>query len=245
MNQERFRFFESTYQESDLLIGVSHNHFSEEMIEISIKELVRLRNLVDDFTVKHPNFGTSLEPILLAEVEGGSTHEHLIPDEIFSMIDCGIRSETGPMSAVAGLFAERVGNRLVRDFGPEEVVVENGGDLFLHVESDVVSAIHASSSPLSDKMGFIIPPGTWGVCTSSGTIGHSYSRGNADAVTIISKSTPLADAWATSLANQIKTEEDIEVILEQVSQIPEILGCAVILGERIGILGEIEVKPLS
>lgn len=245
MNQERFRFFESTYQESDLLIGVSHSHFREEMIEISIKELVRLRNLVDDFTVKDPNFGTSLEPILYSEVEGCSTREHPIPDEISSMIDCGIRTGTGPMSAVAGLFAERVGNRLIRGFGPKEVVVENGGDLFLHVESDVVSAIHARSSPLSDKMGFIIPSGTWGLCTSSGTIGHSYSRGNADAVTIIAKSTPLADAWATSLANQIETEDDIEIILERVSQIPEILGCAIIVGERIGIQGEIEVKPLS
>lgn len=255
MNQERFRFFASAYCESDLLIGVSHNHFREEMIATSNKEIIRLRTLLQDFTEKHPIFGTSLDPIQLSEVSNETSSGHIVPEnfatrqelpnEIASMMDCGISSGTGPMSAVAGLFAEHVGKKLIQRFGLKEVVVENGGDLFMLVESEIVSVIHAGFSPLSDKMAFIIPPGTWGVCTSSGTIGHSFSRGKADAVTIIAKSAPLADAWATSFANQVITSDDIEPVLEQVPDFPEILGCAIIVGERIGIRGEIEVKLLS
>ena len=255
MNQERFRFFASAHLESDLLIGVSHDHFREEMIAISNKELIRLRTLLQDFTEKYPIFGTSLEPIQFSEVSneispGQVAPENFpsrqeLPEEIASMMDCGISSGTGPMSAVAGLFAEHVGKTLIKGFGLKEVVVENGGDLFMLVESDIVSVIHAGFSPLSDKMAFIIPPGTWGVCTSSGIIGHSFSRGKADAVTIIAKSIPLADAWATSFANQVITTEDIEPVLEKIPHFPEILGCAIIVGERIGIRGEIEVKLLS
>ena len=245
MNQERFRFFPSTHLESDLLIGVPHDHFRDDMMNIALEELVRLRSLVLDYTEKDPQFGTSLEPVQFPgsgkEIEVGKE----IPVEISDMIRSGIDTGTGPMSSVAGMFAERVGHRLIRDFGLKEVVVENGGDLFLTIESEIVSVIHAGNSPLSDKMAFLVTPGTWGVCTSSGTMGHSFSRGKADAVTVIAENTPLADAWATALANRVSAQEDIEPVLEQVSTISEISGCAVIVGDRIGIRGEFEVKLLS
>lgn len=245
MNQERFWFFPSTHLESDLLIGVPHDCYRDDMMNTALEELVRLRNLVLDYTEIDPLFGTSFIPVQFS----GSGKElpvgQEIPDEIATMIQCGIDSGTGPMSSVAGVFAERVGMRLIREFGLKEVVVENGGDLFLNIESEVVSVIHAGISPLSDKMAFVVTPGAWGVCTSSGTMGHSFSRGKADAVTVIAKNTPLADSWATALANRVLTPEDIEPVLELVSTITEISGCVVIVGDRVGIRGEFEVKLLS
>ena len=251
MNQERFRFFPSNLHESDLLIGVPHDDFRREMMNTAFEELVRLRNLLLDFSEKYPLFGTSLEPFNFPAAEKeqvAGTNSSLakgVPYEILSMIECGIQSGTGPMSSVAGMFAERIGIQLIQSYGLREVVVENGGDLFLNIESDAVSVIHAGSSPLSDKMAFVIPPGQWGICTSSGTMGHSFSQGRADAVTVISKSTPLADAWATSLANMVSHQDDIEPVLDKFSRISEISGCAVIIGERIGIRGDFEVKLLS
>ena len=245
MNQERFRFFPSTHLESDLLIGVPHEDFREEMINTSFEELVRLHNLVTDFAEIHPSFATSLEPI---QFPGFGIEDRVgqgIPGEIDTMIRCGINSGTGPMSSVAGMFADRVGQLLIREFELKEVVVENGGDLFLNIETEIVSVVHAGNSPLSDKMAFVITPGSWGVCTSSGTLGHSFSRGKADAVTVIAKNTPLADSWATALANRIFTPQDIEPVLEQVKQIEEISGCAIIVGEQVGIQGKFEVKLLS
>ncbi len=236
MNQERFRFFQSTHHESDLLIGVPHNDFSEEMKKNSFEELVRLRNLLLSYTEKDPSFGTSLVPL-----EIGS----YMPAEIDTMLRCALQSGTGPMSSVAGLFAESIAHRLILEYELDEIVVENGGDLFVKNESDLISTIHAGTSSLSDKMAFVLTPGSWGVCTSSGTIGHSFSQGKADAVTVIAESAPLADAWATALANSISGPDDIEPVLDRVSDIPEILGCAVIINEWIGIQGELEVKLLS
>ena len=239
MNQDRFRFFPLTLHESDLLIGVPHGQYKPSMAALSLDELSRIRLILESFMETEPSFGNSLNPLPLP----ARTRE--IPEEVISMIKCGQKTHTGPMSAVAGLFAERVGARLVEDYRLDEVVVENGGDLYVKNSEEVTSVIHAGSSPLSDKMAFVLPGGAWGICTSSGTMGHSLSFGRADAVTVIAKSTPLADAWATALANEVKSEEDIENTLERVQEIPEILGCAIIAGGQIGVRGAFEVKLLS
>ncbi len=236
MNRDRFRFFQSTCHESDLLIGVPHNDFTDEMEKTSFDELFRLRNLLLNHIKKNPLFGTSLDPV---EPEPG------LPVEIDTMLSCARKSGTGPMSSVAGLFAGCVASRLITAFELDEVVVENGGDLYVRNKNNLISTIHAGTSSLSDKMAFLLTPGTWGVCTSSGTMGHSFSQGMADAVTVIAESAPLADAWATALANCVSVPGDIEAVLDRVSGIPEILGCAVILGDRIGVRGQFEVKLLS
>ena len=238
MNQDRFRFFRAVHHESDLLIGVPPRSYLHEMKKVALEELVRLRLILLEHGRKDPRFLNSLEP--LPFLQPGEN-----PDEIITMLECGKEAGTGPMAAVAGLFAERVGRRLAEKYHIGEVVVENGGDLFLRNETNLVSVIHAGRSQLSDKMAFVVPPGEWGICTSSGTLGHSFSKGKADAVTIISTSAPLADAWATALANKIQGPGDIEPLLEIVEGIPGIGGCAVIAGDRIGVRGSFQVKLLS
>lgn len=239
MNRERFRFLPVTLLESDLWIGVPHAKFHPHMLAAARSELERLREVLDGYMAANPEFGSSLEALPLPVNHPG------IPEEIRIMLECGQKSRTGPMSAVAGLFAECVGTRLEQEFELEEVVVENGGDLFLKNSKELVSVIHAGTSPLSDKMAFSIPPGKRGICTSSGTMGHSLSLGKADAFTVIAVSTPLADAWATSLANQVKGPEDMQNVLDQLEDIPEIQACAVIAGDQMGVRGEIELKLLS
>lgn len=235
MNRERFRFFRVMLHESDLLVGVPHNCSLPGMEKCVENELIRLRQILTEYSEKEPRFLDSLDPI---QIKPGAK-------EIETMLLCGQKAGTGPMASVAGLFAQEVGKRLVEDYGLNEVVVENGGDLYLQNESDLLSVIHAGASSLSDKMAFILPEGEWGICTSSGTMGHSFSRGKADAVTIISSSAPLADAWATAIANQVQNVADMEGVLDSVAEIQEIKGCAVIVDNHLGIRGELEVKLLT
>lgn len=239
MNKERFRFFPATLHESDLWIGVPHAEFNKGMLSAAMNELQRLRDLLEGYIKESPAFATSLKALPVPETAAR------IPEEILSMLNCGKQTQTGPMSAVAGLFAEYVGNRLVNEFELTEIVVENGGDLYLKNSSKLISVIHAGKSPLSDKMAFEIPPGTRGICTSSGTMGHSLSFGKADAVTVIAGSTPLADAWATALANQVNNQKDIEEVLDLFKEVQGIQACAIIVGEQIGIRGQFELKLLT
>lgn len=236
MNRDRFRFFRVVHRESDLLIGVPHGSAIADIEKCAEKEVIRLRQILLDYADIDPRFLTALEPIAL---HGAAA------EEIETMISCGKKTGTGPMSAVAGLFAQQVGKKIIKNFGVMEVLVENGGDLWLRNKSELVSVIHAGASSLSDKMAFVLPAGEWGICTSSGTMGHSFSRGRADALTIIAISAPLADSWATAIANRIGSADDIEAELKALEDIPEILACAIIVGEQIGIRGELEVKLLA
>ena len=88
----------------------------------------------------------------------------------------------GPMAAVAGAIAEFVGEELLA-YSPE-VIIENGGDIYIKSLKKRVVGIYAGNSPLTGKIGLEIEGKETpiGICTSSGTVGHSLSFGRADAV---------------------------------------------------------------
>ena len=123
------------------------------------------------------------------------------------MAMAGEKAGVGPMAAVAGAFSEEIGKTLLRTFPINELVVENGGDIFLKLEKPLVLSVYAGTSVLSEKIGIEIPAQETplGVCTSAGTVGPSHSFGKADAVMVACKNTAVADAFATALANQVKT----------------------------------------
>jgi len=128
----------------------------------------------------------------------------------------------------------------------KEVIVENGGDIFLATSKERTIGIYAGSSPLSLKIGMVIGPedSPLGVCTSSGTVGPSLSFGKADAVCVLSKSTALADAGATAVGNIVREKKDIELGLERGKEIEGILGVLIILGEKMGVWGNVKLIQL-
>lgn len=161
------------------------------------------------------------------------------------MIKAGNRAGVGPMAAVAGVLAEETG-KFLGTFSPE-VIVENGGDIFIHVTEPVRVGIYAGSSPLCGRLALDIDPALTplGVCTSSGTVGPSISMGRADAAVALSHSTPLADAAATALGNLVKTPADLEKALEFARATEGIIGALVICGEKIAAWGEIQLKRIK
>ena len=118
--------------------------------------------------------------------------------------------DVGPMAAVAGAIAEHVGKELL-PFS-REVIVENGGDIFLRIiKARSIGVYAGETSPFSGKIGLEISPEQTplGICASSGTVGHSLSFGGSDACIVLSHSTALADAAATAIANLIGYADDI------------------------------------
>jgi ApbE superfamily uncharacterized protein (UPF0280 family) len=106
--------------------------------------------------------------------------------------------------------------------------------------------IYAGSSPLSLKVGIRIAPedSPLGICTSSGTVGPSLSFGKADAVCILSASAALADAAATAVGNLVREEKDMESGLERAKSIEGVLGCLLILADRMGVWGNVKVARI-
>ncbi len=125
-----------------------------------------------------------------------------------------------------------------------EVIVENGGDIFLKsTKSRLVGVYAGEDSPLTGRIAIKIEPSDTplGVCTSSGTVGHSLSFGKSDAVVILSPSAALADAAATAVGNIVKTEADVQSALDFARGVDGLLGAAVIINDKMGIWGKINL----
>jgi ApbE superfamily uncharacterized protein (UPF0280 family) len=160
---------------------------------------------------------------------------------VLDMLEAGQNANVGPMAAVAGAIAEYVGRELL-EFSPE-IIVENGGDIFLKIIQKRIVGIYAGDSPLTGKLGLEIKPETtpFGVCTSSGTVGHSLSFGKADAVVVTADSATLADAAATAICNQVKKTDDINDAIYIGRNIVGLKGIVIIMGSNIGVWGDIKL----
>jgi len=217
-------------KETDLLI------FADNLPKDEAKNSVLIyRHQLEDYILKYPHFLDSLIPLPLDESA---------PSIIQEMMRSALLAQVGPMASVAGAIAEFVGKDLLKH--TKQVVVENGGDIFIKIAKDLTIGIYAGDSPLSNKLGLKIAPDTTplGVCTSSGTVGHSLSLGKSDAVTIIAQSTSLADAAATSIGNLVKEKKDIEAGLERAKSIKGIHGALIIVGDQFGAWGNLEIVSI-
>ena len=198
----------------------------------------RYRNQLENYIAAHPAFLTSLVPL---------EPDVLAPPIVKGMLQAGAAANVGPMAAVAGAIAHYVGMDLLNS-GLEEVLVENGGDIFVKRNRDCVAAIFAGRSPLNRKVGIRIPAAEMpaGLCTSSATVGHSLSLGKADSVTVLGQSALLADAAATRLGNEVSTggPGNINDALGIAKTIPGITGVVIICGKHMGAWGEIDLLRL-
>ncbi len=225
--------FDVRLRETDLMV----------MAETPLVELTRglvsdARGQIEDHIAVYPEFRRSLRPLEQPDAQTGE-----FPPVVGSMYRAAAATDTGPMAAVAGAVAEYVGRGLLEQSA--QVIIENGGDIYLSTNLPRVVSIFAGSSSLSMKLGLRIGPGTYGVCTSSGTVGHSYSMGKADAATVVSPDGALADAAATALGNRVKTAADVPAALEWIQTIDGIIHAAVIIDETFGTWGQLEVVPLA
>lgn len=236
-NAERFRFFRVEVFESDLHIGVDKSSFVSEMVGSARAEITRIRDILNSYIAKERSFLTSLKPLEM---------DICADSEVQSMLTAGIKADVGPMAAVAGLTSERVGRHLIEKFNISEIVVENGGDIWASVKEPLFVEILAGNSPLSGKLALKIPPerSPLGICTSSGTVGHSLSFGKADAVVICAADCAVSDAFATAVCNMVKTEQDIEKTIEFVRSVQEIISTVIVINDKIAVTGEFEIVPV-
>jgi hypothetical protein len=197
----------------------------------------RYRNQLENYLSRHPEFLTALAPL---------PPDPFAPPLVNAMLLAAQAAEVGPMAAVAGAIAEYVGKDLLAG-GEAEVMVENGGDIFLKRHRECIVSIFAGDSPLSRKVGIRVPVDHMplGICTSSGKVGHSLSFGKADSVTVLAASTPLADAAATRLGNEVTDGNDINRALLIAKALPSLLGVVIILDNQLGVWGSVDLLQLS
>lgn len=230
------KYFQIKVKETDLAIGIDREAYSDSLVSLCYNEVQKTRRQLEEYILIHPEFRTSLFPL---EMEKGA------PDIAVKMAEAASIAGVGPMAAVAGAVASFLGQIL--ESYSREVIIENGGDIYLHSQHERVIAIFAGDSPFSYKIGLKVKSEDTpaGICTSSGTVGHSLSFGTADAVVIKGKSAILADAVATQAGNLIKGKVDLDKATEYVRSLNENLSIIAIKEEKMMAWGDIEIIPIE
>ena len=223
--------FEVVEAETDLFISADRD------LSVKAKEFVKEARIeLTKYIVKHPSFETSFAPL---PTEFGASS--IVSD----MLKYSKRVGIGPMAAVAGAVAEYVGKKLLKY--SKQVIVENGGDIFIRSLEPRTVAVFAGKSPFSQKIALEVAAKDTplGICTSSGAIGHSFSFGSADAVVITARSAALADAAATAVGNAVKKDEDIEAGLVLAQKIKGLCGTLIIKDDKMGIWGKMKISGMG
>lgn len=233
--QDDLYHFQVVAKQTDLDIGVRRERFSPEMAGWVQDMVQKQRDLLEKYIEEDHAFLHSLVPLLL---KPGA------PQIAVDMAEAARLAGVGPMAAVAGALAQYIGSALARR--SRDVIVENGGDIYMRSTRQRRVGIFAGSSPLSNRLALSIRPADTplGVCTSSGTVGPSLSLGSADAVVILAPSAILADAVATATGNLVQTKDDLQKAAEFATGVAGVSGAVVIKDDRLAACGKLKIVSL-
>ena len=231
VDTEKLVSFPIVVEQTDLLV-----HAEKNLMDVARDLVLEHRAYVEGYIRTYPEFVTTHDPWKIKAPA---------PNIVADMIHAGARAGVGPMAAIAGAIAEHLGRGLLNH--TEQVIVENGGDVFIKVNRPVTVGIFAGASPLSMQVGLKLSSAKMpaAVCTSSGTVGHSVSLGRADAVCVVADSCALADAAATAIGNRIQSSADIDEAIAAARRIDEIIGIVIIVGQKIGVWGQLNLISLA
>jgi ApbE superfamily uncharacterized protein (UPF0280 family) len=176
---------------------------------------------IEKYISRDPRFLTSLKPVAV-ELNAAPI--------IKRMSAASQAANVGPMAAVAGAIAEYLGRDLLKQ-GCLEVIIENGGDIFLKLKETRKIGLYAGREKLGRSIILKVSPENTplGICTSSGVIGHSLSFGQAESAMVLAKNVALADAVATAVGNRVKTKNDLKPAVEFARSIKGVSGVVIIL----------------
>lgn len=219
-----------SFKETSLVIKCD----DERAIDAAIDASLRARREIERFIILCPEFRWSLEPLRLRGE---------YPRVIELMLRAAEIADVGPFAAVAGSISQ-IAAEAAYEAGAKNVLVENGGDIAIIGDREFRVGIYAGEAGTSGKIGFLVRKEELpiGICTSSGTVGHSMSLGQANAVVAVADEASIADAAATSIANAVRgadIESSIERGLKRGHKIPEIRGCLIARGDHVGASGKL------
>lgn len=148
LQKERWHSFTVAYKETDLWIGIDPNSFQESIPEFTESRIRTLRESMDNYLKYDPDYATVLV----------SYEAKVNAPTIFQKMSKVTRqSGIGPMSAVAGAVASQIAKEIKEKYKVQEIIVENGGDIYADIQKDMDIAVFAGTSPLSEKVGLTIP----------------------------------------------------------------------------------------
>ncbi len=213
------------FKHSDLYVACN-----KDILNPLIKHLSAFYKAIEAAAAHDPAFVKSFSPVRKNQAYSPIINEMIAKTALFGV---------GPMASVAGAVCDYIGRKLMGQC--RTLIIENGGDVFIKSDHDVTAGAYTVTKDLSDKLKLKISykQTPCGLCSSSGTFGHSISLGKSDLATVLGSTTMVADAAATALANRIAESEDIQAAIDALKGHNGIRGLLAIKDKKVGIWGQI------
>lgn len=208
-------YLRTAYREADLLIA-SENMF---ILNEGLSKFIEEREAAQTYVDKHPEFVYSLEPL--------EQEENNVPPAIAASIKASIKAGVGPMAALPGALADVTLDAML-NAGTRIAIVENGGEISMRMNREAIVGVYTGKEL---NLGLILDcsQGRVGVSTSSSSVSHALSLGDADATVIVAENAALADAVSTCTGNIVKTKEkkSLEEAVKLALSVNGVKGCVV------------------
>jgi len=205
----------------------------EEAIAVALTTVYKQRLLLEHYIRKDLRFRYALKPIKPLEEA---------PEAVKLSCEAAEVAEVGPMAALPGALADLATKSMIRA-GCRVRVVENGGEVSAISDRELCVALYAGASSISSRIGFLLESrdSPAGLATSSATVSHAVSFGEADAAFVYAKDATLADAAATKICNAVKgsDEDAVQRGLEESDKVDHIYGVLIVKGRYVGKKGRL------
>jgi ApbE superfamily uncharacterized protein (UPF0280 family) len=177
------------------------------------------------YTLRNPDVRTSKRPI---EVPSDA------PEIVREIVAASRRAGVGPMYSFQGAVTDYVGRFLAREVS--EVTVNCAGDYFiLGRRRQKLTVIRGAGTP---SVAVVVPASRQGVGVSM-TLGRG--RAEVDGLAVIADSCMVADAAAAGVQAILPKEGGFRSALAYLRQVRGVVGGLVVVGDRIGVAGAVEI----
>ena len=186
------------------------------------------------YTIRNPAFSSAKRPI---DVPADA------PDIVREMVSSAWRAGWGPMFSFQGAVTDHVGRFLARD--GQEVTVNCGADYFIRSRKrQKLTVLRRPGSTVA----VVVPSSKQGVGVSMPRAGAvdgagrgSGSGSTLDGLAVLAESCMLADAAAAGVQAILSKEDGLATALGYLKKVEGVFGGLVISGERIGMMGSLEI----
>ena len=182
------------------------------------------------YTIRDPSFSSAKRPI---DVPPDA------PQIVREMVSSARRAGVGPMFSFQGAVTDHVGRFLARE--GQEVTVNCGADYYIRSKKrQKLTVLRRPGSTVA----VVVPASKQGVgvaMTPGAGRASADERSALDGLAVLAESCMLADSAAAGVQAILSKEDGFATVLAYLKKVDGVFGSLVISGERIGLMGSLEV----
>ena len=157
------------------------------------------------------------------------------PAIVQEVVSAATAAGVGPMFSFRGAVVDAVGRFLTEQAG--EVTVACDGDYFLKARKRMKVAVHRRGG---EPITIVLEPVARGTGLST-TLGRARGGSGPDGLAVVARSCMLADAAAAGVQACLPKPDGFGMALHYLQQVPGVTGGVVVVGDRIGVAGSVEI----